>query len=62
MFDIAQSIAHWLISNQQPDGRILDPVHQEHGTYAAGFSVRITTAALRELASASPTATHNTVR
>jgi len=31
-------MAGWLRANQKPDGRILDPVHREHGTYAAGFA------------------------
>ncbi len=34
----ADRIAHWLLRNQQPDGRILDPVHRQYGTYSDGFA------------------------
>jgi hypothetical protein len=34
----AVATAGWLRACQQPDGRILDPVHREYGTYADGFA------------------------
>src|SRR5262249_18242492 len=36
--EIAIAIAGWLRRGQEPGGRIADPVHREHGTYADGFA------------------------
>lgn len=36
--DLALGIASWLRSNQQPDGRIRDPLHGDCGTYAGGMA------------------------
>lgn len=36
--DPAREIARWLLTNQQPDGRVRDPLHGDSGTYAAGLS------------------------
>jgi hypothetical protein len=38
MSELGPTIAGWLRVNQRPDGRILDPLHREDGTYAAGFA------------------------
>ncbi len=35
---VAAGVAGWLRANQQGDGRVLDPLHREHGTYADGFA------------------------
>jgi hypothetical protein len=35
---LGAAIARWLQRNQQADGRIMDPLHREHGTYADGFA------------------------
>src|SRR3989442_10003449 len=35
---VTSGIADWLRENQQTDGRVLDPMHREYGTYADGFA------------------------
>lgn len=38
---LAEDIAGWLRENRGPDGRVLDPVHHENGTYADGWAALV---------------------
>ena len=38
---LGEQIADWLRDHQGADGRVLDPIHGQHGTYADGFSALV---------------------